>query len=256
MLQKKTNWLTNSNAKSHTGWQEKHSIHCSNSALGHFVKRGMGEDSIKYSWETNFLNEAQDCCSLQLASHKYCLEDFVRKYCCCYLCLQYSKMVFDWLKQINCYLSEEWTKDRAKLFKSGTQISGKESKWNLCLKSVQSLAPSLPAPTRVTFLSRSNYIGNGKSGTPPNPLLLQYRLHLEYIGIHLKCNLKTFEIEGACSSRGACHLILLQRQQRAFQKTPFGFLSQAAEFTPHRKTMTMSCREFKICISEQCEQVC
>ena len=126
------------------------------------------------------------------------------------------------------------------------------------MKSLFKICPipcTLP-PTRVTFLSRSNYIGNGKSGTPPNPLLLQYRLHLEYIGIHLKCNLKTFEIEGACSSRGPCHLILLQRQQRAFQKTPFGFLSQAAEFTPHRKTMTMSCREFKICISEQCEQVC
>ena len=135
MLQKKTNWLTNSNAKSHTGWQEKHSIHCSNSALGHFVKRGMGEDSIKYSWETNFLNEAQDCCSFQLASYKYCLEDFVGKYCCWYLYFQYSKMFFDWLKQINCYLSEEWTKDCATLFKSGTQISGKESKWNLCLKS-------------------------------------------------------------------------------------------------------------------------
>ena len=164
MLQKKTNWLTNSNAKSHTGWQEKHSIHCSNSALGHFVKRGMGEDSIKYSWETNFLNEAQDCCSLQLASHKYCLEDFVRKYCCCYLCLQYSKMVFDWLKQINCYLSEEWTKDRAKLFKSGTQISGKESKWNLCLKSVQSLAPSLPPGSHF--------------------FLVQITLEMERVGLH------------------------------------------------------------------------
>ena len=87
--------LTNSNAKSRTGWHKQHSIHCSNSALRHFVKRGMGEDSIKYSWETNFLNEAHDCCSFQLASYKYCLEDFVGKYCCWYLYFQYSKMFFD-----------------------------------------------------------------------------------------------------------------------------------------------------------------
>ena len=64
----------------------------------------MGEDSIIYSWEANFLNEAQDCCSLQLASYKYCLEDLVGKYYSCSLYFQNSKMIVDRLKGANCYL--------------------------------------------------------------------------------------------------------------------------------------------------------
>ena len=32
-----------------------------------------GKDSIIYSWQANFLNEPQDCCSLELDSHKHYL---------------------------------------------------------------------------------------------------------------------------------------------------------------------------------------
>ena len=139
-------------------------------------------------------------------------------------------------------------------------------KWNPNIwerEQMKSLFKICPIPCTLPPGSHQGHISfsfklhwKWKEWDSTQPAIAAIPVTLEYIGIHLKCNLKTFEIEGACSSRGPCHLILLQRQQRAFQKTPFGFLSQAAEFTPHRKTMTMSCREFKICISEQCEQVC
>ena len=32
-----------------------------------------GKDSIIYSWQANFVNEPQDCCSLELDSHKHYL---------------------------------------------------------------------------------------------------------------------------------------------------------------------------------------
>ena len=32
-----------------------------------------GKDSIIYSWQANFVNEPQDCCSLERDSHKHYL---------------------------------------------------------------------------------------------------------------------------------------------------------------------------------------
>ena len=64
-----------------------------------------GKDSIIYSWQANFLNEPRDCCSLQLASYKYCL-DLVGKYCWC-MYFQYSEMVFDRLKHVYTFLNTD-----------------------------------------------------------------------------------------------------------------------------------------------------
>lgn len=163
-------------------------------------------------------------------------------------------MFFDWLKQINCYLSEEWTKDCATLFKSGTQISGKESKWNLCLKSVQSLAPSLP-PGSHFFLVQIT-LEMERVGLHPT----RYCCNTGYIGIYwntFEMQLENFWNWRSMLEQRCMPSDLAATPAASFWENTFWFFSsQAAEFTPHRKTMTMSCREFKICISEQCEQVC